>query len=377
MNIGIAKEVIPGEKRVALLPDSIAPLKKLGLNVLVESGAGLPVHVEDAAYTAAGATVVSSFEELAKADIIAKVRPLSAREGYHEADKIKEGGIVFSVLDPHNSKETIQKLVARKASVFALEFIPRITLAQSMDILSSMATIAGYRAVLKAAEKFDRFLPMLMTAAGTIRPAKVIVLGAGVAGLQAIATAKRLGALVEAFDVRPVVKEQVESLGAKFIEVENTENLQDEQGYAKEASAEFLARQKEVLARHLSKADMAITTAQVFGKKAPVLITAQMVHGMKPGSVIVDLAAEQGGNCELTKVGQEVIVQGVRIFGPRDIVSEMAPDASAMFSNNVVNLLKYLVKEGNLKEDEKDEILNRTRIMKSGEVTSDIVRALL
>lgn len=374
MLIGLAKEKIEGEKRVALAPDSLKKLSRLGIELLVEKGAGEEAKFSDADYEKEGAKLAGSFSEVAeKADIIIKVRPPSPAE----VDQMKNGMTIFSMLDPVNNVETIQKFQQKGISSYALEFIPRITLAQSMDILSSMATIAGYRAVLDAVHEFNRFMPMLMTAAGTIKPAKVLILGAGVAGLQAISAARRLGAVVEVFDVRPVVKEQVESLGGKFVEMELTEDMQDDQGYAKQASEEFLQKQKELIAKHLAKSDIAITTAQVFGKKAPVLITKDMVPAMRPGSVIIDLAAEQGGNCEFTEFGKTIEAHGVKVMGPENIASEMAPDASWMFSNNVVNLLTHLVKEGQLVENEDDEIVSRTRVVKQGEVVSDIVKQFL
>jgi NAD(P) transhydrogenase subunit alpha len=308
---------------------------------------------------------------LKSADAILKVRPPSPTE----IELYKDGGWIFALLDPINRAENLPVFEKKKTTAFAMEFIPRITLAQSMDVLSSMASIAGYRAVLMAAQEFDRFFPMLMTAAGTIPPAKAFVLGAGVAGLQAIATAKRLGAVVEAFDVRAAAAEQVESLGAKFVKMEITEDLQDEQGYAKEASAEFIAKQKELLHKHIAKSDIVITTAQVFGKKAPILIEDYMVKSMKPGSVIVDLASETGGNCTLTKHGETVEVAGVKILAPANITSTMASAASRMFSKNMENLLLYLFENGSLSRDfASDEILKRSVITRDGELVSDIVK---
>lgn len=370
MKLAVAKESISGEKRVALIPESVKKLVGKGFSVMIEKGAGEGSYISDKEYEEAGATLCSK-ADFQKADAILKVRPpLPA-----EIDFYKDSGWVFAMLDPINRAENLPVFEKKKTTAFAMEFIPRITLAQSMDVLSSMASIAGYRAVLLASQEFGRFFPMLMTAAGTIPPAKAFVLGAGVAGLQAIATAKRLGAVVEAFDVRAAAAEQVESLGAKFVKMEITENLQDDQGYAKEASPEFIAKQKELLHKHIAKSDIVITTAQIFGKKAPILIEDYMVKSMKPGSVIVDLASETGGNCTLTKHGETVEVGGVRILAPANITSTMASAASRMFSKNMENLLLYLFENGNLAKDyATDEILKRSLITRDGALVSDIVK---
>ncbi|HRP69916.1 MAG TPA: NAD(P) transhydrogenase subunit alpha, partial [Turneriella sp.] len=300
-----------------------------------------------------------------------KVRPPET----HEINGYKDGAWLFATLDPLHRADALAAYEKKKLTTFAMEFIPRITIAQSMDVLSSMASIAGYRAVLLASHEFGRFFPMLMTAAGTIPPAKAFVLGAGVAGLQAIATAKRLGAVVEAFDVRAAAAEQVESLGAKFVKMEITENLQDDQGYAKEASAEFIAKQKELLHKHIAKSDIVITTAQIFGKKAPILIEDYMVNSMKPGSVIIDLASETGGNCTLTKHGETVEVNGVKILAPANITSTMASAASRMLSKNMENLLIYLFENGALARDfATDEILKRSIVTRDGATVSEIVK---
>ncbi len=370
MKLAVAKETITGEKRVALIPESIKKLKAKGFTIAVEHGAGAGSFISDKDFEEAGAELVSA-ADLKSADAILKVRPPSTQE----IDSYKDGGWIFATLDPINKAENIAAYEKKKSTAFAMEFIPRITLAQSMDVLSSMASIAGYRAVLMASQEFDRFFPMLMTAAGTISPAKAFVLGAGVAGLQAIATAKRLGAVVEAFDVRAAAAEQVESLGAKFVKMEITENLQDEQGYAKEASPEFIARQKELLHKHIAKSDIVITTAAIFGKKAPILIEDYMVKSMKPGSVIIDLASETGGNCTLTKHGETVEVDGVRIFAPANITSTMASAASRMLSKNMENLLVYLFENGALARDfATDEILKRSVITREGVLVSEIVK---
>ena len=370
MKLAVAKETSPGEKRVALIPESVKKLKTKGFSVAVERGAGEASFISDKEFEESGAEIVSA-GDLKNADAVLRVRPPSTQE----IDSYKDGGWVFATLDPINRVENLAAFEKKKTTAFAMEFIPRITLAQSMDVLSSMATIAGYRGVLMASQEFGKFFPMFMTAAGTISPAKVFVLGVGVAGLQAIAMAKRLGAVVEAFDVRAAAAEQVESLGAKFVKMEITENLQDEQGYAKEASPEFIARQKELLHKHIGKSDIVITTAQIFGKKAPILIEDYMVKSMKPGSVIVDLASETGGNCTLTKHGETVEVGGVKILAPANITSTMASAASRMLSKNMENLLVYLFENGQLARDfATDEILKRSLITRDGALVSEIVK---
>lgn len=371
MVIGVAKETLPGERRVALIPESVKKLIQKGFRVLIERGAGDKSYFLDNEYQEQGAELRANFAELAQeVDILVKVRHPTKEE----ASMLKKDSHLIGLLDPIWQKDLLAIYQERHIQAWALEFIPRTTLAQSMDVLSSMASIAGYRAVILAAWDLPKFFPMLMTAAGTITPAKCLVLGAGVAGLQAIATARRLGAIVEAFDVRPVVKEQVESLGAKFIEMDITENLQDEQGYAKEASPEFLKKQMELIDKHLSKADFCITTAQVFGKKAPLLITEAMVKNMKPGSVIIDLAAESGGNCELTVPGEVREIHGVKIHGVTNITSGLAKDASRMFSRNIENLILYLWRDGKFPFSEEDEIVKRTRITYMGEIVSPILK---
>lgn len=370
MKLAVAKETATGEKRVALIPESIKKLATKGFTIVVERGAGEASLISDKEFEEAGAQIVGT-GELKSADAVLRVRPPSTQE----IESYKDAGWIFATLDPINRAENLAAYEKKKTTAFAMEFIPRITLAQSMDVLSSMATIAGYRGVLMAAQEFGKFFPMFMTAAGTISPAKVFVLGVGVAGLQAIAMAKRLGAVVEAFDVRAAAAEQVESLGAKFVKMEITENLQDEQGYAKEASPEFIARQKELLHKHIGKSDIVITTAQIFGKKAPILIEDYMVKSMKPGSVIVDLASETGGNCTLTKHGETVDVNGVKILAPANITSTMASAASRMLSKNMENLLVYLFENGKLARDfATDEILKRSLITRDGALVSEIVK---
>ncbi|MBS0618923.1 MAG: Re/Si-specific NAD(P)(+) transhydrogenase subunit alpha [Spirochaetes bacterium] len=373
MKLAVPKETSSGEKRVALIPESVKKLIAKGFSIAVERGAGEASFIADKEYQDAGAELISA-ADLKSADAVLKVRPPSAAE----IESYKENAWLFATLDPLNRADNLAAFEKKKTTAFAMEFIPRITLAQSKDVLSSMASIAGYHAVLLASQEFSRFFPMLMTAAGTIPPAKVFVLGAGVAGLQAIATAKRLGAVVEAFDVRAAAAEQVESLGAKFVKMEITENLQDEQGYAKEASPEFIAKQKELLHKTIGKSDIIITTAQIFGKKAPILIEDYMVKSMKQGSIIVDLASETGGNCTLTKHGETVEVNGVRILAPANIASAMASAASRMLSKNMENLLVYLFENGALARDfAVDEILKRSVVTKDGVLVSEIVKKAL
>ncbi|RME91167.1 MAG: Re/Si-specific NAD(P)(+) transhydrogenase subunit alpha [Candidatus Hydrogenedentota bacterium] len=375
MKIAVAKESMEGEKRVALVPDSVKKLSKAGYEIIVEKEAGLKASFYDEEYKEAGASILDNFAQTVQnADIIFKVRPPTVQE----IEALPEGSTLISFQDIINKKDNLALFEKKKLNTLAVEFIPRITLAQSMDVLSSMATVAGYRAVLEGVHLLQRFMPMLMTAAGTIPPAKVLVLGAGVAGLQAIATAKRLGAVVEAFDVRPAAKEQVESLGAKFVEMELDESMQDDQGYAKEASEEFIRKEMELIHKHLQKADLCITTAQVFGKKAPILVKDYMVKDMRRGSVIIDLAAEQGGNCELTRAGEIVEENGVFVYGPKDLISTMAEPASRMYSKNMENLILYLLKDKEAIDfDAEDEIIRRTTVTKQGVLVSELVKKIL
>lgn len=374
MIIGVAKERIQGEKRVALIPESVKKLKAKGFSVIVEKDAGLASSYTDDEFKTAGAEIEPDFASLSsRADILLKVRHPVSYNGKNEAEYLKEKAVIVCMQDPIKQKENLSIFETRKLIALSLEFIPRSTLAQSMDVLSSMATLAGYKAVLIAASEYGKIFPMLMTAAGTLTPAKVLIIGAGVAGLQAIATARRLGAVVEAFDVRTAAKEQVESLGGKFIEMEITENLQDAQGYAKEASAETLRKQMELLAKHLRKNDICITTAQVFGKKAPILITTDMVSGMRAGSVIVDIAVEQGGNCELSQMGKTIEHNGVRIMGPVNLPSQVASHASQMFSRNVESYISYVFKNKNTDLALQDEIVKRTLLTIDGKTVSELL----
>lgn len=372
MIAGVVKETFPGENRVSLIPVNIAALKKAGLDVAIEAGAGNAAGYSDSAYEEKGAKVVSNRSEVfAMADVILYVRGLGANpeEGKADLDLLKESQAVIGMMEPLSEPDSLKLLADKGVVAFAMELMPRITRAQSMDTLSSMATIAGYKAVLLAAEALPRMFPMMMTAAGTIAPAHVFVVGAGVAGLQAIASAKRLGAVVRAYDVRPAVKEQVESLGGKFVELElEAADAETAGGYAKEMGEQFLRKQREMMLKVVADSDVVITTAAVPGKKAPVLITAEMVRGMRPGSVIIDLAAERGGNCELTKPGETTVEGGVRISGPVNLPASVPYHASQMYSKNITNFLTLLVKDGALQLDSDDEIIQTTMVTRNGNV---------
>jgi NAD(P) transhydrogenase subunit alpha len=374
MRIAVPKENTAGEKRVPIVPESVKRLVAKKIDVSVESGAGLESRVSDDEYRAMGATIEASFEPLAAAaDVVVRLRVPTV----DEIGKLKEGSVLVSPLYPLIHTDRVKALAARKITAIAVDMIPRTTVAQMMDVLSSQATAAGYYAVLMAAAELPRFFPMLMTAAGTIAPARVLVLGAGVAGLQAIGTAKRLGAVVEAFDVRKVVKEQVESLGAKFVVVDAEEDAQTAGGYAKETSEAYKQKQAEAIARHVKTADVAIATALIPGMRAPILITEEMVKAMKPGSVIVDLAAEQQGNCALTEPGKVVVKHGVTIMGTLDLPSRLAVHASQMYSRNMEKLILHLSKDGALKLDMNEEITKGCVITHAGEVTHPKVKERL
>lgn len=374
MRVAVLKEIEPGEKRVAIVPETVKRLVKKGVEVCVESGAGEGSCFRDGEYEEAGATIESSVEALLTAtDVVIKIqRPTPA-----EILKIREGTTVISLLYPLINLDLVGTLATRKITAIAVDSIPRTTLAQMMDVLSSQATVAGYYAVIMAAYALPKFFPMLMTAAGTIAPAKVLILGAGVAGLQAIATAKRLGAAVEAFDTRKVVRQQVESLGARFVEVDIAEDAQTATGYAKELSEEYKQRQAELIHRHTAKADVCITTALIPGQRAPILITEESVRDMRPGSVIVDLAAEQGGNCALTEPGNEVMKYGVTIIGRLNLPSRLAVHASQMYSRNMEKLLLHLMGDGGLKINLQEEITAGCVITQGGEVVHPKVKELL
>jgi proton-translocating NAD(P)+ transhydrogenase subunit alpha len=371
MKVAVLGESQPGEHRVAIIPASIRELEKAGFDVSVVQGAGESSHYLDAEYADAGATVVANTAAaLEGATVALKVQPPSA----DEVGQLPKNVILISLLSPLTNADLIQKLADQGVTSFALELIPRITRAQRMDVLSSQATVAGYKAVLMGADELGKFLPMFMTAAGTIRPGKVLVLGAGVAGLQAIATARRLGAKVEAFDVRPAVKEQVESLGATFIEAEEEVTAEGEGGYAKELSEDEHKKELDLIAAHVHDADIVITTAQIPGRPAPELITREMVESMRPGSVVVDLAAPSGGNCALSEDGQTVVHEGVKIIGPSNLPAEIPVHASQMFAKNIVTFLKELVDSENetpsIRLNFDDEIIQATCVAHAGEVRS-------
>jgi NAD(P) transhydrogenase subunit alpha len=375
MKIAIPKERRLHERRVAATPDTVKKFIALGMDVAVEAGAGEASRITDENYRAAGASVVAELASvLADADIVLKVqRPLLAGEGdVNELSLMKRGTILVAMLSPYSDPNALRAYADAGVTAMTLEFVPRITRAQSMDVLSSQSNLAGYRAVLEAINVYDRAMPMMMTAAGTIAPARVMVLGAGVAGLQAIATAKRLGAIVSATDVRAASKEQVESLGGKFVMVESEETKQAETkgGYAKEMSDDYKRRQAELVAETLKKQDIAICTALIPGRKAPTLINDEMVHSMRPGSVIVDLAAEQGGNCTLTKPGEVVEINGVTIIGLFNIPSRLSADASALYAKNVLNFITPLV-DANSKQlaiNWQDEIVAATTLTRDGSI---------
>jgi H+-translocating NAD(P) transhydrogenase subunit alpha len=372
VNVGVPKESLPGEARVALVPDLVSGLRQSGLQVLLEPGAGEGAGIPDSAYADKGALLEP--DALARADVVLKVRPPTL----DEVARMKEGVALIALLQPYANAETIRALAARGVTAFAMELMPRIARAQPMDALSAMSTVAGYKAVLIAASRLPKFFPLLMTAMGTMTPARVFVVGAGVAGLQAIGTARRLGALVEAFDTRPAVKEQVESLGARFVELGlETMDAEDKGGYAKAQSEDFYARQQAMMAKSVAAADVVIPTALVPGQRAPVLITEQMVRGMRPGSVIVDLAAEQGGNCALTEPGQEVVRHGVTIIGPTNLPATMPLHASEMYARTVTRFLAHILRDGQLHLDPEDVLTQGPLVTHRGEVVHEAVKARL
>ncbi len=375
MIIAVPKETTSGERRVALTPAMTGVLAKTGFQILVESNAGASAGFRDAQYTTAGAKIVDTQAEAFAADCVVMVR---ADANELPAALLRDGQTIIGLCDPLSQPQAAQHFAQRGVTLFSLEMIPRITRAQSMDVLSSMATVAGYRAVLLAAVTLPKMFPLLTTAAGTLTPAKVFVVGAGVAGLQAIATARRLGAVVSAYDVRAAAKEQVMSLGAKFIEMPlDAGNAEGQGGYARQMDEEFYRKQRELMKRVVAEHDVVITTASVPGKKAPTLITSDMVEAMPPGSVIVDLAAERGGNCELTKPGETVEVHGVTILGPTNLPAEIPQHASQMFAKNIATFLQHLVKDGALHINLQDEITRETLITRGGDVVHPKVRELL
>ncbi|HEX5717997.1 MAG TPA: Re/Si-specific NAD(P)(+) transhydrogenase subunit alpha [Thermoanaerobaculia bacterium] len=378
-NVFIPRERRPGETRVAATPDTVRKMIKQGLEVVIERGAGEGSAYPDADYESAGARLTDDPGAAAEtADVILTVRPPEP----DDVAGLKPGAVLIGLLAPHQNLDLVRSMAERKVTSLAMELIPRITRAQSMDALSSQASIAGYRAVLLAAWRLPKYFPLLMTAAGTIAPARVVIMGAGVAGLQAIATARRLGAVVEVSDVRPVVKEQVESLGGKFIPLpppsDQLPSGEGQGGYAREMGEEFLRQQREIVKKHLSTANAAITTALVPGRRAPILITKEMLEVMRPGSVIVDLAVEQGGNCELSQPDREVVHNGVLILGPSNLPAGMPTDASNLYAKNVLALLQEIVKEGSVTIDAADEVLAGSLLTHDGAVlhkpTADLLQ---
>jgi H+-translocating NAD(P) transhydrogenase subunit alpha len=372
MIIGVLKEAAP-ETRVALLPEHIAALKKWQVTVQVEDGAGDTAFAGNDAYVNAGAGIVSRNEILGKSDIILAINPPASAE-----IATLKSGIMLGVFQPLYNIDSIKNFAAATVTVFSMDMLPRTTRAQSMDVLSSQGNIAGYKAVLLAANLYSKYFPMFMTAAGSVAPAKMLILGAGVAGLQAIATAKRLGAVVEVFDTRPAVKEEVQSLGAKFVEVEGAADASKAGGYAVEQTADFMQRQKAKIAESVAKADIIITTAQIPGKKAPVLITDDMMKAMKPGSVIIDIAAATGGNTSQTKNDETVVFNGVSIVGNSRLPGTMPSDASKLYGKNMLNFLQLIItKEGNINLNFEDDLVKGSCVVHNGEVVNERVKALL
>jgi NAD(P) transhydrogenase subunit alpha len=370
MIVGVPKESFPGERRVAMVPAIVPMLLSAKLEVAVESGAGTAACIPDAAFEEKGARIVAARDDVYAAEIV-----IGVRENKADRERLRPSQTLIAFLDPLSDPASMAELAARGVSARAMELMPRITRAQSMDALSSMATIAGYKAVLLAATHLPRMFPMMMTAAGTISPARVFVIGAGVAGLQAIATARRIGAVVRAYDVRPAVADQVRSVGAEFVELPlEAGDSEDKGGYAKAQDESFYRRQRELMGKIVGDSDVVITTAAIPGKKSPVLITADMVERMPPGSVIVDLASERGGNCELTRMDETVVASGVTILGPANLPSTVPFHASQLYAKNVATFLKHLVKDGELRLDREDEITRETLVAHGGEVVHPRLR---
>ena len=378
MIVGVPREIFPGERRVALTPAVIPNLTKAGLEVVVQAGAGLEAGYRDAEYVNKGAkTQVGRAEIFRTADIVLQVLCYGSNDetGQSDVPLMRRGQALIGFLRPLGEVRTVEEVATTGVTAFSIELMPRITRAQNMDALSSMSTIAGYKAVLLAADTLPRIFPMLTTAAGTITPSRVLVIGAGVAGLQAIATARRLGAVVSAYDLRPAVKEQVQSLGGRFVELPiEVADAQDAGGYAKAQDESFYQRQRELLGKVVAESDVVITTAVVPGKKSPVLVTKEMVAAMAPGSVIVDLAAERGGNCELTRTGEKTVEHGVTIFGLINVASMVPYHASQMYSKNLTNFLSHMVKDGKLQLNMEDEITRGTIVTYGGEIVNPRVR---
>jgi H+-translocating NAD(P) transhydrogenase subunit alpha len=379
--VGVPKEIYPGERRVALTPVVVPMLAKAGLEVAIEAGAGVGAGYPDAQYQEKGAKVLPDRAAVfAQSDIIVQVLSHGANDknGGNDLPLLRRGQVLIGFLRPLASAETVQQVAQTGATAFAVELMPRTTRAQSMDALSSMASIAGYKAVIAVADALPKIFPMMTTAAGTITPSRVLVIGAGVAGLHAIATARRLGSVVSAYDVRPAVKEQVQSLGGRFVELAlETGDAQDARGYAKAQDEAFYAKQRELLGKVIAENDAVITTAVVPGKKAPVLVTEAMVKGMAPGSVILDLAAERGGNCELTRAGESVVAHGVTILGPINLAGTAPYHSSQVYARNLTSFLQNLVKDGQVRPAESDDIIRDTLLAKDGEVVNARVREML
>jgi len=379
--IGITKELVAGERRVSMCPENVRPFVEAGIEVWVEENAGLAAGFMDSDYKAVGAEIAADRAALfAGADIVLQVQSFGSNTQNSQQDLplLRPQQLVIGMMDPLAAPQAAQQVADTGATAVALELVPRISRAQSMDVLSSMATLAGYRAVLLGAEAAPRILPMLMTAAGTLQPARVLIMGVGVAGLQACATAKRLGAVVEAYDVRPAAREQILSVGAKPVELDlQTESSEGAGGYAKEQSEEFLHRQRQLMTEVVAQQDIIITTAAIPGAKSPILVTEDMVKAMKPGSVIVDLAAERGGNCALTKQGETVVAHGVNILGPENLASDLAYHASQMYGKNMQTLVELILEDGQANLDFNDEIIAGTVVAHNGEVTHPHIRKLL
>ena len=375
MKIGVPREIAAGERRIAFVPESAKKLAEQGNEVVIEGARGASVDFPDDAYTTAGARVVGDASEIwSGCELVLKIQPPTSSE----IERLREGAVVVAILQPFQNGDTIRRLAAKGATSFSLDLLPRITRAQAMDVLSSMSTIAGYKGVLIAASALPKMLPLLMTAAGTLKPARFLILGVGVAGLQAIATARRLGAVVEAFDIRPAVKEQVESLGARFVAHEAIQTGGEAKGgYAAELTPEQQARQREVLGKHIAEADAVICSALVPGRRAPILLTEPQVALMRPGSVVVDLAADQGGNCALTKPGETVEHAGVRVLGPLNVPATVPLHASQMLSRNFQNFLLHLLKKGELQIDLADEITSGTLVTRDGKIAHAAVESAL
>ena len=377
MVIAVPKEILPGENRVSIVPDVASKLIKKGFTINVESDAGFNAGFTNAQYEAAGAKVFENLEEIySSADIVLKVQRPIEHPGLdkHEVDLIKEGTLLITFMYALHYSEQAKICAEKKINVISMDAIPRTTLAQKMDALSSQANLAGYKSVLMTANELGKIFPLMMTAAGTIQPARVVIMGAGVAGLQALGTARRLGAIVEVSDIRSAVKEEVLSLGGRFIEVETDEEMQDEGGYAKEASEEFLQKEKELLFKHVTEADIVITTALIPGRKAPILITEEMVKNMRPGSVVLDMAVEFGGNCEISEKGETVVKHDVKIIGEPNLPSLVATNASEVYAKNLMALLDHIGKEGNVELNLDDEIVKGSLVTYEGEVVNEKVK---